>query len=101
MTKRWPDAEVGDYHSRVTSVGYFRFPHINADSVAFVAAGDAWLAPLSGGRAWRFTADGAAASALRFSADGSHLAWTSTRDGSPEIYVGSLAEGTAGRLTYW
>jgi tricorn protease len=78
-----------------------RFPHINADTVTFVAGGDVWLASLSGGRAWRFTADGAAASAVRFSADGSHLAWTSARDGSPEIYVGSLAEGAADRLTYW
>jgi tricorn protease len=60
-----------------------------------------WVAPLTGGRAWRFTADGAGASRPRFSADGSRLAWTSERDGSQEIYVGSLAEGTADRLTYW
>ncbi len=60
-----------------------------------------WLAPLAGGRACRFTTDGAAASTPRFSVDGSHLAWTSERDGSQEVYVGSLADGTAGRLTYW
>jgi tricorn protease len=86
---------------RVTSVGYLRFPHINSDSLVFVAGGDVWLAPLSGGRASRFTTDGAAASGPRFSADGSHLAWVSERDGSPEVYVGSLADGTADRLTYW
>ena len=85
----------------MASAGYFRFPHINSDSVVFVAGGDVWLAPPSGGRAWRFTTDGAAASGPRFSTDGSHLAWTSERDGSPEVYVGSLADGTAGRLTYW
>jgi tricorn protease len=87
--------------ARVTSAGYFRFPHINSDSVTFVAGGDVWIAPLSGGRAWRFTTDGAAVSGPRFSADGSHLAWTSELDGSPEIYVGSVADGTTGRLTYW
>jgi tricorn protease len=85
----------------VASAGYFRFPHVNSDSVAFVAGGDVWLGPLSGGRASRFTTDGAAESGPRFSADGSHLAWTSKRDGSPEIYVGSLADGTTSRLTHW
>jgi len=60
-----------------------------------------WLAPRSGGLARRFTTDGASASRPRFSSDGSHLAWTSERDGNPEVYVGSLVEGTCGRLTYW
>lgn len=60
-----------------------------------------WLAPLSGGQARRFTTDGAVVSGPRFSADGSHVAWASKRDGCPEVYVGSLADGTVGRLTHW
>ena len=60
-----------------------------------------WLAPLSGGRAWRFTGDGAARSWPRFPADGSHLGWTSARDGGPEIYVAAIADGRTERLTYW
>jgi len=78
-----------------------RFPCIFADSVGFVAGGDVWLASLSGGQARRFTTDGTAVSGPRFSADGSHLAWASERDGNPEIYVSNLALGTADRLTYW
>ena len=29
------------------------------------------------------------------------MAWVSAKDGSPEIYVASLADGTSTRLTYW
>jgi tricorn protease len=85
----------------VVAPGYLRFPHINRDLVTFVAADDVWLAPAGGGRAWRFTADEASAETPRFSADGTRLAWTCTKDGGPEVYQASLAEGAATRLTYW
>ena len=85
----------------MTSPGYLRFPHIAGDLVAFVAADDVWLAPSSGGRAWRFTADGAPASTPRFSADGSLLAWVSGKHGGMEIYAASVADGSGMRLTYW
>ena len=85
----------------MTSPGYLRFPHIANNLVAFVAANDVWLAPVSGGRAWRFTTDQAEAATPRLSSDGRHLAWASTRDGSPEVYVASVADGISTRLTYW
>ncbi|MBO0820487.1 MAG: PD40 domain-containing protein, partial [Nocardiopsaceae bacterium] len=71
----------------MTSPGYLRFPHIFGDLLAFVAEDDVWLAPADGGRAWRLTADGAQASHPRFSRDGGLIAWTSRRDGDPEIYT--------------
>jgi tricorn protease len=85
----------------VTAPGYYRFPHIAADLVAFVAADDIWLAPVSGGRAWRFTADQQPCSTPRFTADGTRLAWATSKDGGQEIYEASVADGTAARLTYW
>jgi tricorn protease len=85
----------------VTSPGYLRFPHLTNDIVAFVAADDLWLAPLAGGRAWRFTTDEAQAATPRLTPDGTQVAWVSARDGSPEIYVAGLADGTSTRLTYW
>jgi tricorn protease len=85
----------------VASPGYLRFPHITNDLVVFVAADDVWLAPLAGGRAWRFTTDEAQAATPRLTPDGTHVAWVSAKDGSPEIYVASLADGTSTRLTYW
>jgi tricorn protease len=66
-----------------------------------VAADDVWLAPVGGGRAWRFTTDEAQAATPRLSLDGSHVAWVSAKDGSPEVYVAGLDDGTSTRLTYW
>ena len=81
--------------------GYLRFPHIAGDIVAFVTADDVWLAPAGGGRAWRFTADQAPVSCPRFTADGTRLAWVSSKDGGPEVYQASVADGDGERLTYW
>jgi tricorn protease len=89
------------YYGPVPSPGYLRFPHVTNDLVVFVAADDVWLAPVAGGRAWRFTSDGAQASTPRLTPDGTHVAWVSAKDGSPEIYVAGLADGTSTRLTYW
>ncbi|HWG00305.1 MAG TPA: PDZ domain-containing protein [Trebonia sp.] len=85
----------------MTSPGYLRFPHIHGDLLAFVAEDDVWLAPADGGRAWRLTSDGAQASYPRFSRDGGLVAWTSKRDGDPEIYTASADGGPATRRTYW
>jgi len=85
----------------VPTPGYLRYPHVTNDLLVFTAADDVWLAPVAGGRAWRFTADEAAASTPRLTPDGTHLAWVSTKDGGPEIYVAGLADGTSARLTYW
>ncbi|HTX26852.1 MAG TPA: PDZ domain-containing protein [Streptosporangiaceae bacterium] len=37
----------------------------------------------------------------RFSRDGSRIAWTSRRDGNPEVYAADPDGGEATRLTYW
>jgi tricorn protease len=92
---------VKPYYGPVASPGYLRFPHVTNDLVVFVAADDVWLAPVAGGRAWRFTTDEAQAATPRLTPDGTHVAWVSAKDGSPEIYVASLADGTSTRLTYW
>src|ERR1700692_3674728 len=92
---------VAPYYGPVTSPGYLRFPHITNDIVVFAAAVDVWLVPLAGGRAWRFTTDEAQAATPRLTPDGTQVAWVSAKDGSPEIYVASLANGTSTRLTYW
>jgi len=85
-----------------TDVGaYLRHPHLHGDLVTFAAEDDIWLAPISGGRAWRLTADQVPVSHPRFSPDGRHIAWTSTRDGAPEIHVAPTEGGPSRRLTYW
>jgi tricorn protease len=92
---------VEPYDGSVESPGYLRFPHIIGDLAVFIAADDVWLAPVAGGRAWRFTTDEARPATPRLSPDGTHVAWVSAKDGSPEIYVASLTDGTSTRLTYW
>ncbi|MFI9149594.1 S41 family peptidase [Streptomyces sp. NPDC053367] len=80
---------------------YLRFPHVHGESVAFTAEDDVWLAPLDGGRAWRVSADNVPVSHPRISPDGTTVAWTSTRDGAPEVHVAPADGGPARRLTYW
>jgi tricorn protease len=85
----------------VTSAGYLRYPHVHGELVVFVAEDDVWLAPAEGGRAWRLSADSAQVSHPRFARDGTSVAWTSWRDGRPEIYAVDTAGNAETRLTYW
>ncbi|MEV7345421.1 S41 family peptidase [Streptomyces sp. NPDC093544] len=81
---------------------YLRFPHLHGDLVAFTAEDDIWVAPLDGGgRAWRVSADNVPVNHPRISPDGTTVAWTSTRDGAPEVHAASLDGGPSKRLTYW
>nr|WP_240981236.1 S41 family peptidase [Streptomyces sp. N502] len=80
---------------------YLRFPHVQGELVAFTAEDDVWLAPLDGGRAWRVSADNVPVTQPRISPDGTTVAWTSTRDGAPEVHIAPVDGGPAQRLTYW
>lgn len=84
-----------------TSGAYLRHPHLHGDLVTFVAEDDVWVAPLGGGRAWRLSADQTPVAHPRFSPDGTHVAWTSTRDGAPEIHLAPVDGGPSRRLTHW
>jgi tricorn protease len=85
----------------VTSPGYLRYPHVHGDLLTFVAGCHVWLAPAGGGRAWRLSADSTQVSYPRFSPDGASVAWTSWRDGDPEVYVAGTGGSDETRLTYW
>ncbi len=85
----------------MASDGYLRFPHLHADLLTFVADDDVWLAPADGGRAWRLSADRARASYPRLARDGRTVAWTSQRDGVPDVYQADLGGGVARRVTFW
>lgn len=80
---------------------YLRYPHLHGDLLTFVADDDIWLAPLTGGRAWRLTTEDAPTRTPRFSPDGKHIAFVSHRDGHPEVMVVEIATGQARRLTWW
>jgi tricorn protease len=89
------------YDVPVTSTGYLRYPNAHGDLLAFVAEEDIWLAPVSGGRAWRVSADQSGAADPRISPDGRLVTWTSWRDGCPEVYLASTEGGGTDRVSYW
>lgn len=81
-------------------VSYFRQPDLHGDLITFCAADDIWVASVTGGRAWRLSADRAPVSHPRFSPDGTQVAWISRRTGAPEVMVAGLDDGRQRRLTY-
>ncbi|MFJ6459861.1 S41 family peptidase [Streptomyces sp. NPDC091387] len=85
----------------MTQPSYLRYPHVQGDLIAFTAEDDVWLAPLDGGRAWRVSADNRPVTQPRISPDGTLVAWTSTRDGVPEVHLAPVDGGPSRRLTYW
>lgn len=80
---------------------YLRYPDIKGDDLVFVADNDVWIAPVTGGRASRLTSDRATAKFPVLSPDGTKVAWTSTKEGAPDVYVLDLESGEQHRLTYW
>ncbi|MDT7578897.1 MAG: tricorn protease, partial [Pseudonocardiales bacterium] len=80
---------------------YLRFPHLRGDTLVFVAEDDVWTAPVTGGRAWRLTADEVPVGNPRLSPDGNRVAWTSWREGAAEVFVADADGGSARRLTWW
>ena len=81
---------------------YLRTPAIDADGqqIAFVYAGDIWLARAEGGPAERITAHQAYHYAPRFSPDGASIAFTSGRSGWGDIYVLPLSGGPVRQVTF-
>ncbi|NLN89825.1 MAG: protease [candidate division WS1 bacterium] len=77
-----------------------RDPGIGPDSVAFVYAGDIWLAPLSGGEARRLTSAAGDEWSPRISPDGEWVAFSGQYDGNTDVYVVPISGGEPRRLTY-
>jgi tricorn protease len=85
----------------MTSSSYFRFPHVHGDLVTFVAEDDVWIAPLSGGRAWRVSSLQLPARNPRFTPDGTSLVWTVVQGTAPEVVTAKVDGGGYRQLTYF
>jgi tricorn protease len=77
-----------------------RYPDVSATQIAFVYAGDIWIAPKAGGAALRLSSPKGEESFPRFSPDGTQIAFSGNYDGNTDIYVVPASGGLPKRLTY-
>ncbi|HSE19684.1 MAG TPA: LpqB family beta-propeller domain-containing protein [Pyrinomonadaceae bacterium] len=81
---------------------YFTEPSLSPDrkEIAFVSGGDIWTVPATGGVASLLVSHAANEARPLYSPDGQQLAFISSRTGSGDIYVLTLATGDLKRLTF-
>ena len=77
-----------------------RQPDVSATHIAFVYAGDIWIAPKSGGEAVRLSSPRGEESFPKFSPDGSLIAFSGNYDGNLDIYVMPATGGLPRRITH-
>jgi tricorn protease len=75
-------------------------PAISKTHIAFIYAGDLWVADLDGKNVKRLTADEGAELNPSFSPDGSLIAFTGQYDGNLDVYVVPVTGGVPTRLTW-
>ena len=75
-------------------------PAISKDHIAFIYAGDLWVADIDGKNVKRLTADEGQQSSPRFSPDGSLIAFTAEYEGNPDVYIVPVSGGVPTRLTW-
>src|SRR3954452_5874166 len=78
----------------------FRYPAVSKTQIAFVYAGDIWVAPKAGGGAVRLTSSPGEESFPRFSPDGQKIAYSASYDGNIDVFVVSASGGEPVRLTH-
>ncbi len=83
------------------SPGYYQFPDIHGDKVAFSSEGDLWLKDLTvDGPAIRLTRHDGGERFARFSPDGRWIAFTGEYDGNDDVYLIPVSGGAPKRLTF-
>ncbi|MDG1277825.1 MAG: S41 family peptidase [Algoriphagus sp.] len=83
-----------------TTRGYFMHPDLKGDQLVFVAEGDIWRVPTSGGNAIRLTSHPGDESDPKISPDGKWVAYAASYEGPTEVYVMPIEGGLPKRLTF-
>lgn len=82
------------------STALLRQPAVSADHLAFVYAGDLWVADRNGTNPRRLTTSEAEENNPHFSPDGSRIAFAAEYDGHASVYVIPVKGGQPARLTW-
>ncbi|MFP4081409.1 MAG: PDZ domain-containing protein [Candidatus Aminicenantes bacterium] len=75
-------------------------PALSQSQIAFVYAGDLWVADMDGSAVRRLTSDEGVESNPAFSPDGKHIAFSAQYEGNTDVYVVSAEGGIPRRLTW-
>ncbi|HUP44720.1 MAG TPA: PDZ domain-containing protein, partial [Thermoanaerobaculia bacterium] len=78
-----------------------RQPDIHGDQIAFVYAGDIWIASARGGDARRLTSDEGMEYFPKFSPDGRTIAFSGEYSGTRQVYVIPVEGGAPRQLTFY
>lgn len=77
-----------------------RYPDVSSNQIAFVYAGDIWVAPKTGGEAVRLSSPKGEELFPKFSPDGTEIAFSGNYDGNKDIYVIPTSGGVPRRITH-
>lgn len=80
--------------------GYYQFPDIHKNTIAFCAEGDIWTVNLNGGIAQRLTTHDEEELYPKISPDGKTLMFSATYEGPTELYTMPITGGITKRWTY-
>lgn len=94
-----PGASSAEKPARIDA-RIMRQPDVSATHIAFVYAGDIWLAPKAGGEAVRLSSPRGEESFPKLSPDGSLLAFSGNYDGNMDIYIVPVTGGLPRRITH-
>ena len=75
-------------------------PAVSRANLAFVYAGDIWMADLDGRNVRRLTSDAGLETSPAFSPDGTLVAFSGQYDGNTDVYVVAASGGPPTRLTW-
>ncbi|MBI44782.1 MAG: peptidase [Candidatus Marinimicrobia bacterium] len=80
--------------------GYYRFPTIHGNQIAFISEDDIWTISNNSSTAIRLTNNIGQISSPSFSPDGKWIAYVGREDGNTEIYIMPSSGGISKRLTF-
>ncbi len=80
--------------------GYYRFPAISGNTIAFTSEGDLWVTGIDGGMARRLTTHPGDETHAAFSPDGKTIAFSANYEGPTEVYTMPADGGLPTRRTF-